>query len=187
MSWPTYVGPGSTPTFPRPAYMFFSRNICQRAKLFQFRPITAGNCRFWAGAAKSRLTWAGIAESQCGPERLPPGGPAPPSSRPVHPGLPATAAPGCPGLHRGPTRLGRPGASPLRWAAPVFLLSSWAPVGPQSRRCLASCQPGWAVPVRPGISPLRWAALSSVSPVLGRVGTGLAGLAGRDHSLRHGN
>jgi hypothetical protein len=34
-------------------------------------------------------TWAGAAQSRCGPGRLPPGGLAPPSSRPAHPDFPA--------------------------------------------------------------------------------------------------
>jgi hypothetical protein len=128
--------------------------------------------------AASQPTWASAAQSRCSPGRLPPGGPAPPSSRPAHPGLPAAAVPSCPGLHHRPTSLGRLDASPLCWATPTLLLSSWAPARPQSRRCIAPCQPGWAAPGRPDASLLRWAVPSSVSSALGRVGTGLAGLIG---------
>jgi hypothetical protein len=129
-------------------------------------------------AAASRPTWASAAQSQCGPGHLPPGGPAPLSSWPAHPDLPAAAVPSCPGLHHRPTSLGRLNASPLCWAAPALLLSSWAPARPQSRRCIAPCQPGWAAPGRPNASLLRWAMPSSVSSALGRIRMGLAGLIG---------
>jgi hypothetical protein len=177
MSRPTYVGPGSTPTFPWPAYTVFGRNSRQRAGLFQFWPIPAGTCRFWADAAQSRPTWAGTAEARRGPGRLPPGGPAPPSSRPAHPGLPVAAVPGCPGLHRGPTPLGRLGTSPLQ------LGPGWATILALHGIMLAGLGRAWP----PRHFSLHWATPSSVSSAMGRVGTGLAGLAGRDRSLRRGN
>jgi hypothetical protein len=135
MSRPTYVGPGSTPALPRPAYMCFGRNIRRWARLFQFWPIPAENCRIWAGTAESRPVWAGAVETWRGPGHLHPGGPAPPSSRPAHPGLLSAAAPpGHPGWVAG---VGWPKAPTPGWAGVAGPARS-APAGP------AFPLPGWA-------------------------------------------
>jgi hypothetical protein len=97
MSRPAYVGSGSTPTVPWPAYIVSGRNSHWWASIYQFRPIMTEACRIWAGTAESRLVWAGAVETRRGPGHLHPGGPASSSSRPAHPGLSVAAPQGNPG------------------------------------------------------------------------------------------
>jgi hypothetical protein len=83
MSRPTYVGLGSTPAFPRPAYMFPDRNIRLRAGIYRFWLFLAGISSSWAGLALSRPVlgalgpgWAGAPAQQqvlAGPTRFAPG------------------------------------------------------------------------------------------------------------------
>jgi hypothetical protein len=87
-------GAGSTPTFPRPAYMFSGRIIRQRSGIYQIWPSLAGIHVCWAGIAIFWPAWASISKIRRWPGHLRPGGLASASSRPAHPRLPAAAQPG---------------------------------------------------------------------------------------------
>jgi hypothetical protein len=133
MSWPTYVGPGSTLALPRPAYVF-RPEYTSSGRIIPILAYSGRILQVLGHAAASRLTWASAAQSRHGPRCLPPGGLASPSSWPAHLSLPAVAVLGHPGLRPGPASLGRP--APLLSAGlprhlyapagPAFLLPDWA-------------------------------------------------------------
>jgi hypothetical protein len=107
-------------------------------------------------AQQSRPAWAGTVEARCRPGRLHPGGPAPPSSWPAHPGLSAAAPLGHPGLRaRLPVLAGPelplpagPGQFIPGWDSALLLQRvKWPPLQ-LSRAAIGRaglCAVGWAV------------------------------------------
>jgi hypothetical protein len=156
MSRPTYVGPGSTPAFPRPAYMLSHRNIRPRAGIYQFWPFLAGISSSWAGLALSRPVLGALG----------PGWVSTPAQLQFRLGRLSSSPPG---PKQCESCLGRRAASP-GWAGAMQ-----TPAGPVLQRSgrsqphppRSALGPGWALAsaARPSSQP-------AVGPLLGR---GIAG------------